>query len=125
MSKENVEDLLGGDTPAKKKPAAKKVATKAPAKKVATKAPAKKAEPVATEKRVKEPVTWDEGEKEALMKRIKSMVRKDINSKELATKLDIPTRKLRVALYSMSRAGTIALELGGSKVLGMTVSPAA
>jgi hypothetical protein len=138
MSKANdVEDLLGTDTkPAAKKTAAKKVAApaapaakKAAAKEVAAPAPAKKAaaKPAAEAKapRVKEPVVFEEGEREALAKRIKQLVKKPWNSKALAEKLEIPTRKLRQVLYSMSRAGTIDLELASSRALGMTVSPAA
>lgn len=135
MSKANdVDDLLGTDTkPAAKKPTNKKVApaTKPAAKKEAvkeaTKPAAKKvAKEEATEKapRVKEPVVFEEGEKEALMKRVKQTVKKPWNSKDLAAKLEVPTRKLRQVLYSMSRAGTIDLELASSRALGMTVSPA-
>lgn len=137
MSKANdVDDLLGTDTKPAKKTAAKKAAPAAPAakpaaKKVAVKEEAKPAakkavKAEATEKapRVKEPVTFEEGEKEALMKRVKQTVKKPWNSKELAAKLEVPTRKLRQVLYSMSRAGTIDLELASSRALGMTVSPA-
>lgn len=140
MSKaSDVEDLLGEGTakPAKKpaakktaapaeakaKPAAKKVAATEPAAKPAAK---KAAKPAAEAKapRTKEPVVFEEGEKEALMKRVKQTVKKPWNSKELAAKLEVPTRKLRQVLYSMSRAGTIDLELASSRALGMTVSPA-
>jgi hypothetical protein len=143
MSKANdVDDLLGTDTkPATKKPAAKKtVAAAAPAKaeakpaakktavkeEVAAPAAKKAAKPAAEAKapRVKEPVVFEEGEKEALMKRVKQTVKKPWNSKELATKLEVPTRKLRQVLYAMSRAGTVDLALASSRALGMTVSPA-
>jgi len=67
---------------------------------------------------------FEEGEREALAKRIKQSVRKDIQSKDLAEKLAVPTRKLRQVLYSMARAGTINVSLGGSRAAGMTVSPA-
>ena len=141
MSKaSDVEDLLGGDTKftakkpaakkatpaaeAKGKPAAKKVAAKEPeAEKPAAKKAVKK-DTEAKAPRVKEPVVFEEGEKEALMKRVKQTVKKPWNSKELAAKLEVPTRKLRQVLYSMSRAGTISLELSASRALGMTVSPA-
>lgn len=139
----DVDDLLGGGAAAPKakgKPAAKKAAPakKATAKKAAAepdelatpakKPAAKKAAPAAAKEakapRVKEPVVFEEGEKEALAKRVKQSVRKPIQSKDLAAKLEVPTRKLRQVLYSMARAGTIAVELGGSRAAGMTVSPA-
>jgi len=143
----DVDDLLGGAAApkAKGKPAAKKAAPAkkaaakkaaaepdelaTPAKKPAAKKPAaKKAAPAAAKEakapRVKEPVVFEEGEKEALAKRVKQSVRKPIQSKDLAAKLEVPTRKLRQVLYSMARAGTIAVELGGSRAAGMTVSPA-
>lgn len=130
MSKANdVEDLLGeGTAKPAKKPAAKKTAV-APAKAEAKTAPAKKVKATddaeAPAKRVKEPVVFEEGEREALMKRVKQVVKKPWNSKELAVKLEVPTRKLRQVLYTMSRAGTISLELAASRALGMTVTPAA
>jgi hypothetical protein len=138
------EDLLG--TPAAKKvakPAAKKAAAKAekPAKPAAKKAakaddaedllgtPAKKAakkEPKADKpQRVKEKVVYAEGEREEIAKKVKTAVRKEINSKELAAKLGIATRKLRPVLYRMAKQNAINIALGGSRVLGMTVSPAA
>lgn len=129
MSKANdVEDLLGeGTAKPAKKTAAKKTAV-APAKAEAKTAPAKKAKATddaeAPAKRVKEPVVFEEGEREALMKRVKQVVKKPWNSKELAVKLEVPTRKLRQVLYTMSRAGTISLELAASRALGMTVTPA-
>jgi len=138
MTKANdVADLLGEDTttkPAKKvaakkaapvkaeaKPAAKKVAAKAeapaPTKKIkADKAPAAKKQ--------KEPVVFAEGERDELYARIKKLVKKPINSKDLAVKLEIDTRKLRPVLYSLQSQGVVALELGSSKVAGLTVSPA-
>ena len=143
----DVDDLLG-DTPtttttktkkaaapaAKKAaaPAAKKAAAPAP---VADPAPASKPAakkaaapaPVAEDKpkRVKEPVVFEEGERDALIKRIKSLVKKPINSKDLAVKLDIATRKLRRVLYSAQKQGFVSLELGASPSAGMSVSPAA
>lgn len=109
------EDLLGGKTPAKKAaaPAAKKAA---PAKKAA----AKGDKPA----RVKEPIEFAEGERDELLAKIKKLVKKPISSRDLATKMEIPTRKLRAVLYSAQRAGTVTLELAGSRVEGMTVSPA-
>jgi hypothetical protein len=107
---------------AKAKPAAKKAAAKTPAKPAAKKAP-KAAE--AKEPRVKEPVTFEEGEREALIKRVKQIVKKPWNSKDLAVKLEIPTRKLRQVLYSASRQGIVDLQLSASRATGMTVTPAA
>lgn len=142
MTKEtDVNDLLGNDTPVTEKPAkAKKDATKAPAEKPAKKAdkapaekPAKadkapkadKAEPkVAKERAKKDPITFAEGEREAIIKRIPKLLKNPINSKTLAEKLEIETRKLRSVLYAMERAGVIALERGASRTSGMTVSSA-
>lgn len=130
--KEDIDDLLGDNgeaaapkTKAKAKPAAApaETAPKAPAKK-AKAAPVEEVEETEKVARVREPVEFAEGEKEDLEKRVKKLVRKDINSKELAAKLEIPTRKLRQVLYSMQRAGTIALTPGESRANGMTVSPA-
>lgn len=138
MSKDqDMAELLGTDKPAVKKAAAKKAApAKADAKPAAKKAaPAKaevavKAKPAAKKAaaedkpaRVKEPVVFEEGEREALIKRVKTLVKKPINSKDLAVKLDIATRKLRRVLYSAQKQGVIALELSESKAAGMTVSP--
>lgn len=121
-----VDDLLGGT--AKPKAAAKKGA---PAAKTAVKAApaakapkAEKAAPVAkAEKVAREAIVFEDGEREALAKRVKQTVRKPWNSKELAVKLEISTRKLRQVLYGMKRAGTINLELAASRALGMTVTP--
>lgn len=142
MTKANdVADLLGEDTPktdkpakkvaakkaapvAEAKPAAKKVAAK-PAAAPAKKAAAPKAEKAPKEKAAKEPITFEEGERDALYKRIKQIVKtKSINSRDLAAKLEISTRKLRPVLYSLQGQGAVTLELGSSKVAGMTVSPA-
>lgn len=105
------EDLLGGKSDKKAAPAKK--APKAEA-----------ADKPKRERAAKEPVTFVEGEREELIAKIKKMVKKPINSRELAPKLDIDTRKLRAVLYSAQRAGIISLELAGSRVEGMTVSPA-
>lgn len=148
MSKANdIDDLLGEGKPAKKtatkKTAAPAVETKAPAaKKAAPKAEAKAAAPAAKPaakkaaapaapekapkaKRERVPVEFEDGEKEALMKRIPKLLKSPIGSKDLAAKLEIPTRKLRPVLYSMQRAGTVSLELAASRAQGMTVSAAA
>lgn len=153
MSKANdVEDLLG-ETPAKKAPAkkaapaAKTAKTKAPADAAAqaaakAKAPAKKAAakeeaPTAKapkakkeaaepkERAAKEPVTFAEGERDELIKRVKANCKKPINSRDLAAKLGIETRKLRPVLYSAQKKGIVDLLPGSSPVAGMTVSLAA
>lgn len=126
--KDDVADLLGEDDtkPAKKTTPAKKVAAvKEEAKPAAKKAaPAKKAVvKEAAERPAREPIEFAEGERDELYKKIKKMVKKAINSRELAEKLEIPTRKLRVVLYSMAKREEITLEPGESKVQGMTVSP--
>lgn len=145
--KDDIDDLLGEAKPAKKVAAKKAAAapdTKAPAKKAAAKkeeapaaAPAKKAaakpakaeaaEP--KEKAKKEPVHFAPGERQALYDGVTAHFKKSkkaINSKDLAEKLGVPTRKLRPVLYAMAKKAEpiIALELTASKVLGMTVSPA-
>lgn len=145
--KDDIEDLLGdtgGDTkkPAKKADAkaekapakGKKEAAAAPEKKAATKkakaepAPAKgkaKKEAAEPKERAKrEPVTFAEGERDELIKQIKKLVKKPINSKDLAAKMEIPTRKLRPVLYSAQSQGIVSLTSLGAPVLGMEVAPA-
>ena len=150
MSKQDdINDLLGDATEAKpaKKVAAKKAApaaeVKAPAKKVAAPvveakaAPAKKAvakkeedllgEAPAKVKSVKAPISFAEGERQALADAVTTHFKrskKAINSRDLATKLGTETRKLRVVLYALVAKGVVALTPGESKVAGMTVSPA-
>jgi len=119
-------DAAPAKAPAKKEEAkpTKNTAKAAPADKKA--APAKKAETTEKAPRAKkEPVRFEEGEREALSKKIKALVKKPINSKELAAKLEIETRKLRPVLYSMYSAGMIELASLGAPVLGLEVSPAA
>lgn len=140
MSKQDdIEDLLGDDAPktkpakkapakaAEAKPAAKKAAIKVEAEpKVAAKKAAVKAEPAEPKEKVaKEPVSFAEGERDELYEKIKRTVKKDINSRDLAAKLELDSRKLRTVLYSMVKRGEIALTPGESKVSGMTVSPVA
>lgn len=132
----DVDELLGGDAPAKgkaKKEEAKPAAKAAKGKKdaevddaLAGKKPAAKKAAKAEEKpkRVKEPVVFEEGERDELIAKIKKMVKKPINSKDLAEKLEIPTRKLRRVLYAAQRQEIVSLELGSSPSAGMTVSPA-
>lgn len=145
----DIDDLLGeleGSKPAAKPEATAKPA-KAPAKKAAP-APAKKAavktakapaktvtKPVAKAapaKAMAKPVAtrnpanfivFADGEREALSKRIKQMVRKPTNSRTLAEKLEIHSRKLRRVLYGMERAGTIKLVPGTSRKHGMFAHP--
>lgn len=149
MSKANdVEDLLG-ETPAKKTKAkaapAKEAAPakttktkaaaepekKAPAKKAAAKAepeaPAKKTKAKAEaaepkERAAKEPVTFAEGERDEIIKRIKANCKKPINSRDLAAKLEVETRKLRPCLYTAQKRGIVVLTPGASPVAGMTVA---
>lgn len=109
----DAEDLLGGSD---KAPAKAEKAAKAPA----------KAEKAPKEKRVKEKVTFEDGEKDGLIKKVRATLAKakdrKMNSKELAEKVGVATRKLRVVLYAMSRKEEVNLALGGSRVLGMTVT---
>lgn len=133
--KDDIDDLLG-DTkaPAAKKAATKKAATKkeaAPAKAEAKAPAAKKAavkeatEP--KEKAKKEPIRFEEGERQTIADGVTAHFKrskKPINSRELAEKLGTETRKLRLVLYSLAKKEVITLEPGESKVNGMTVSPA-
>ena len=129
--KDDVEELLGESKPAKKT-AAKEAA--APAKKTAPKAEAKKepaakktkAEPEAKERAKKEPITFDEGERQTIADGVVAHFKrskKPINSRDLAEKLGTETRKLRLVLYSLVKKELVTLEPGESKVAGMTVSP--
>jgi len=153
MSKQNdIEDLLG-DAPAKgkKAPASKKAAPVVEAKAPAAKKAVAKAEPEAKVKAPaakkaakveddilgeapakaapskKAPISFAEGERQALADAVTAHFKrskKGINSKDLATKLETETRKLRVVLYALVTKGVVSLEAGASKVAGMTVSPA-
>ena len=109
---EDDEDLLGT------KPAAKKSKAKVEAADEA----ADEAAPKAKTKKVKEPVVFTEGERDELLARIPKLVKKPINSRDLAVKLEISTRKLRPLLYSLERAEVVKLESGESRLAGMTVS---
>jgi len=144
--KDDIDDLLG-DTEAKpaKKAAAKK-ADAAPAKeakapaakkaakeeskaeaKPAKKAAVKEASVESKEKAKKEPIRFDEGERNTITEGVVAHFKrskKPINSRDLAEKLGTETRKLRLVLYSLAKKEVIALEPGESKVSGMTVSPA-
>jgi hypothetical protein len=114
------------------KAVAKPVAKKAPAK--AVKAPAKAikavAKPVAKKapaktatSRPSEFIVFAEGERAELAKQIKKIVRKEMNSRVLAERLGIHSRKLRRVLYGMDKAGTIKVVPGPSRKLGMFVQP--
>ncbi|UOF78598.1 Z-DNA-binding protein 1/Z-DNA complex-binding [Bacteriophage sp.] len=147
--KDDIDDLLGDTKPAKKTAAKKEAAApakevkeaKAPAAKKAAKeepkaeakpAPAKKAatkeadaEP--KEKAKKEPIRFEEGERQTIADAVTAHFKrskKPINSRELAEKIGTETRKLRVVLYSLVKKEVVQLEPGESKVSGMTVSPA-
>lgn len=105
------------------KPAAKSTKKEEPA---AKKTHAKKA--YADEKPArakKEPVKFAEGEREEMLKKIKQLVKKPINSKDLAAKLGVETRKLRPVLYTAYSQGIVDLASLGAPVLGLEVSPAA
>ena len=111
--------------PAKKAAPAKAVkavkAVKAPVKKTpakAVKAPAKKATV-----RESEFIVFAEGERQELAKQIKKIVRKEMNSRVLAERLGIHSRKLRRVLYGMHKAGTVKVVPGPSRKLGMYVHP--
>ena len=147
MSKANDIDDLLGDAPATKapakkaaaktkaapvaeaKPATKKAVVKAEAA-PAKKAVAKKEEDLlapAKAKSVKAPISFAEGERQTIADAVTAHFKrskKGINSKDLATKLETETRKLRVVLYALVAKGVVSLEPGASKVAGMTVSPA-
>jgi chemotaxis protein histidine kinase CheA len=151
VSKENVDDLLGGDAAKEAPAAAKKAATKAPSKpakepktKAEDKAPTKASKPAkdapaaakkeaapAAEKpaRQRSAMVFEEGERDKLYKGIEKALakvdkKKGINSRELAEKLGTETRKLRVCLYTLQNQGTVKLKSGDSKVAGMQVHPA-
>ena len=124
--------------PAKKVAPAKKAApakaVKAPAKKAApvkaVKAPVKAtktvAKPVAKKTATKRPsefIVFAEGERQELSKQIKKMVRKEMNSRVIAERLGIHSRKLRRVLYGMHKAGQVKVVPGPSRKLGMYVQP--
>lgn len=146
--KDDIDDLLGDaeakpakkaaakkadTTPAKeaKAPAAKKAAKEEPKTEAkpapAKKAAAKEAPAEQKEKAKKEPIRFEEGERQTIADGVTAHFKrskKPINSRELAEKLGTETRKLRLVLYSLAKKEVITLEPGESKVTGMTVSPA-
>lgn len=145
--KDDIDDLLGDTKPAKKAAAKKADAApakeaKAPAAKKAAKeepkaeakpapavkkAAAKEAPAEPKEKAKKEPIRFEEGERQTIADGVTAHFKrskKPINSRDLAEKLGTETRKLRLVLYSLAKKEVIALEPGESKVTGMTVSPA-
>lgn len=123
--KDDIDDLLGDDKPVTKR--TKKVA-EPKVEPVAEVTKPKKADPIEDEpKAKKEPITFEEGERQTIYDGVVAHFKrskKPINSKDLATKLETETRKLRVVLYSLQKKELITLEPGSSKVAGMTVSPA-
>jgi hypothetical protein len=139
--KDDIDDLLGDTKPAKKTAAKKEAAApaKAPAAKKAAapkeeakaEKPAKAAKAEAPaepkEKVKKEPIRFEEGERQTIADAVTAHFKrskKPINSRELAEKIGTETRKLRVVLYSLVKKEVVNLEPGESKVSGMTVSPA-
>lgn len=108
--------LLGKKTPAKKTGGAV-IAKKATAKK----APAKKA---TTGHKPRPPirVVFDDGERAELLKKLKRMVAKPKNSKELAEKLELDSDKMRSVLFSARRLGMVTLSLDGGRSAGYTVA---
>ena len=136
----DIDDLLGDAPAAKGKKAAPKAEPAAKGKKAADdaddllggkKAAAKgkkaadTAEKPAKAPRVREPIHFEEGEKDKLIKTIGKRVAKGPKaSRDLAENLGIKTRKLRQVLYSMQRQGLVTLELAGARAQGMTVSAA-
>lgn len=126
----DIDDDLLDDVPAKKTAAKKAAPAAAPAKKAA---PVKKAskkveeldedeEEAAAPARRREPLEWEEGEKDEIVKAVKKFAKKPINSRDLAEKAGTTTRKLRTVLYSLQAKGVVSLEPGASRLQGMTVS---
>lgn len=68
-------------------------------------------------------LVFAEGEREGLVKAIKRTVRKSTNTRLLAEKLSVESRKLRRVLYGMEKAGQIKLVPGTSRKHGMFVEP--
>jgi hypothetical protein len=130
--KDDIEDLLGEDAKVEPKPAVKKAAAKKaaePKDKPAAKkaAPKKEAAAEPEERAKKEPISFEEGERDTIANAVVAHFKrskKAINSRDLAAKLETETRKLRVVLYSLQKKELVTLEPGDSKVTGMTVSPA-
>ena len=144
--KDDIDDLLGDTKPAKKTaakkadaapakeakaPAAKKTAKEEPKAEAKAEKPAKAVKKEAPaepkEKAKKEPIRFEEGERQTIVDAVTAHFKrskKPINSRELAEKLGTETRKLRVVLYSLVKKEVVQLEPGESKVTGMTVSPA-
>lgn len=79
--------------------------------------------------KVREPISFEEGEREAYEKAIKRIVAKaPIITRELNKKLTwgevtgMPGRKLRDVLYAMQRNGAVTLTPGANRAAGMTVA---
>ena len=105
------------------KAAAKPVAKKAAPVKAAAKPVAKKATAKTASGRPSEFIVFAEGERQELAKQIKKIVRKEMNSRVLAERLGIHSRKLRRVLYGMNKAGQVKVVPGPSRKLGMYVQP--
>lgn len=110
----SVDALLEG-----KAPAAKKAAKKGK-KAAAEEAPSGRKPRVA--------MKFEAGERQEMYDAIASHFKrskKAISSKDLATKLDKPMRKVRSCLYAMSKKedAILSLSLDSSRVAGMTVTP--
>ena len=109
-------------SPPSTKPATAKKTT-GPAVTVGVK-PAKRAPPAPVAPAVaKNFIVFEHGEREALAKQIKRMVKKPTNTRELCAKLEIHPRKLRRVVYEMDKRGQIVLVPGPSRKLGMFVHP--
>jgi|VirMetMinimDraft_7_1064189.scaffolds.fasta_scaffold92371_1 hypothetical protein len=92
---------------------------------IVVKATAKRAPPAPVAPAVpKNFIVFAHGEREALAKQIKRMVKKPTNTRELCAKLEIHPRKLRRVVYEMDKRGQIVLVPGPSRKLGMFVHPA-
>jgi hypothetical protein len=79
--------------------------------------------------RTREPITFEEGERDKIAKKVEKQLtkvdkKKGINTKDLSAAVEVPTRKLRAVLYSMERAEQCKLKPGSSRAAGMTVCPA-
>lgn len=105
------------------KAVAKPVAKKAAPVKAAAKPVAKKPTAKTTTGRESEFIVFAEGERQELAKQIKKIVRKEMNSRVLAERLGIHSRKLRRVLYGMHKAGQVKVVPGPSRKLGMYVQP--
>ena len=104
-------------------PADDLLGTPAPAAETAAKKVAAPKEP-----KVRDAISFEEGEREAYEKAIKRIAKTPIVTRELNKKLvwgantGMPGRKLRDVLYAMQRKGAITLTPGANRAAGMTVA---